>query len=120
MSHVQEHHASLGAYVTGFVLSLFLTLVAYTLVVNDVIDTQIAIAGVVCLALAQFFVQVVFFLHLGREGKPRWNLMTFLFMILVVFIVVAGSLWIMANLDYNMKHGKEMDAYMNTQRDKGF
>jgi len=46
-------------------------------------------------------VQVILFMHVGIEQKPRWGLMIFLFMLLIIFIIVAGSLWIMANINYN-------------------
>jgi len=119
MSEKKAYQATRSAYVTGFVISLLLTLLAYLLVTKDVVDAWLVIPAIVVLAVVQFVVQLVFFLHLGRETKPRWNLMAFLFMILVVFIVVAGSLWIMANLDYNMNHGNT-DDYMLEQKDKGF
>jgi cytochrome o ubiquinol oxidase operon protein cyoD len=101
-------------------MSLLLTLLAYLLVTKDVVDGWVVIPAIVVLAVVQFVVQLVFFLHLGRETKPRWNLMAFLFMLLVVFIVVVGSLWIMANLDYNMMHRHGSDEYMLQQKDKGF
>jgi cytochrome o ubiquinol oxidase operon protein cyoD len=44
----------------------------------------------------------VFFLHLGRETKPRWKLAVFVGMIIIVAILAFGSLWIMANLNYHM------------------
>jgi cytochrome o ubiquinol oxidase operon protein cyoD len=56
------------------------------------------------LAFVQVIIQLIFFLHLGEEESPRWNLISFLFMVGVVFIIVAGSLWIMFNLDYRMGH----------------
>ena len=118
---MQESRATkrmLGTYVTGFVFSLLLTLAAYLVVVREVVALQLVVPIIVGLALVQLFVQLTFFLHLGREPKPRWNLMAFLFMVLVVFIVVAGSLWIMANLDYNMTH--RTDSYLLEQKDKGF
>lgn len=120
MTSHKTYHATLSAYVSGFVVSLFLTLLAYVLVVKDVVDAGVVIPAIVALAVIQFVVQLVFFLHLGRETKPRWNLMAFLFMLMVVFIVVAGSLWIMANLDYNMMHRDDTDGYMMKQKDKGF
>ena len=113
------YRPTLGAYITGFVFSLLLTVLAYLVVVNDIVAAHFIIPAIVVLAVAQLVVQLVFFLHLGRETKPRWNLMAFLFMLLVVFIVVVGSLWIMKNLDYNMSM-PDMDAYMMQQRDKGF
>lgn len=119
MTNKTNHRATLGAYITGFVGSLLLTLLAYLFVVKDVVDARLVIPAIVVLAVVQFVVQLVFFLHLGRETKPRWNMMAFLFMLLVVLIVVGGSLWIMQNLDYNMG-AHEMDSYMDKQKDKGF
>jgi cytochrome o ubiquinol oxidase operon protein cyoD len=74
------------------------------------------------LALTQMVVQLMFFLHLGDETSPRYKTISFSFMGGIMFIVVAGSLWIMANLDANMMHmtPKEKSDYMMTQHDKGF
>lgn len=113
------YHPTLGTYVTGFVVSLLLTILAYLVVVKDIVDIRLVVPVIIILAVTQLVVQLVFFLHLGRETKPRWNMMAFLFMLLVVFIVVAGSLWIMKNLQYNMSM-PDMDAYMMKQKDKGF
>jgi cytochrome o ubiquinol oxidase operon protein cyoD len=95
-------HSNLGSYISGFILSIILTLAAYFMVVNKVVAGKALIASIIGLAVVQLFVQLLFFLHLGRETKPRFNLMIFLFATLVVTIVVGGSLWIMYNLDYNM------------------
>lgn len=120
MTHHKNYQATLSSYISGFVLSLLLTGLAYLVVTRDVVASQWVVPLIVVLALIQFVVQLVFFLHLGRETRPRWNLMAFLFMLMVVFIVVGGSLWIMSNLDYNMMHRSDADAYMMKQRDKGF
>lgn len=103
-------------YVIGFVLSIILTLVAYILVVNHVMSGAGLVAVIVGLAIIQLFVQLFFFLHLGEESKPRWNLMSLLFAAMVVIIVVFGSLWIMNNLNYNMM--PDMNKDIQTQ--KGF
>lgn len=113
------HEAKFSAYAVGFIFSLLFTLLAYLVVTKDVVSAQWVVPCIAVLAVAQLVVQLVFFLHLGRESKPRWNLMAFLFMLLVVFIVIGGSLWIMQNLDYNMVP-QGMDAYMEEQKDKGF
>lgn len=96
-------------YVAGFVLSIVLTVLAYTLVSERILTNKLLIGSVVALAVAQFLVQIVFFLHLGRESKPRWNLTVFGFMLLVLFILVLGTLWIMDNLDYHMPSGEELE-----------
>lgn len=111
----------LSKYITGFVLSLVLTLVAYAIVVGGASGAWLVPAlGV--LALVQMVVQLVFFLHLGEEAKPRWKITSFLFMAGALTIIVAGSIWIMANMNYNMTHmtADEKESYMLKQYDKGF
>lgn len=98
---VQEHgHGNTGKYVFGFVLSIILTLAAYFLVSEHLLDKFISDITITLIALAQVLCQLLFFLHLGDEPKPRWHLHGFLFMLLVVVIIVGGTLWIMHNLDY--------------------
>lgn len=112
--------ATLGLYINGFVLSIFFTLIAFGLVEyhihsgHTVFTHPFLIGATVTLALAQFFAQMYFFLHLGRETKPRWKLLVLFFMILVVFIVVAGSIWIMYNLNYHMTP-QQINTYMLNQ-----
>lgn len=100
----QTHHGSYVAYIVGFVLSIVLTLVAYFAIVNDWLSGTAALLFVAALAVLQLLVQLLFFLHMGQERGPRWNLMTFVYAGMVVVIVVIGSIWIMYNLDHNMMH----------------
>jgi cytochrome o ubiquinol oxidase subunit IV len=106
--------ATLSSYVNGFLLSVILTLTAYILVVQHTLSTRVILAAIVTLAMVQFLVQLFFFLHLGRETKPRWKLVVFGFMITVVCILVFGSLWIMSNLNYQMTT-QQINSYMNRQ-----
>lgn len=112
---------TIAKYTTGFILSLLLTGVAYVLVVQGASSPWIlpALGG---LALIQMVVQLIFFLHLGDEATPRYKTISFVSMAGILIIIVAGSLWIMANLDYNMMHmtPQEKADYMMTQHDKGF
>ena len=84
---------------SGFVLSVLLTLAAYFAVVEHTFHGWSLIWAIVGLAFAQAVVQLIFFLHLGDEPRPRWNIFVFYFMALVALILVLGSLWIMFNLD---------------------
>ncbi len=102
-------------YIIGFVSSIVLTIIAF-MIVNLHLSTnpqtpssQVVVGILMFLAVAQLFVQLFFFLHLGKESKPRLNLMAFLFMTLVVGIIVLGSLWIMKNLDYHMSHNPNIE-----------
>lgn len=102
---VSRHEPATGTlqtYVTGFILSISLTLAAYVLVTNRAYSKWTIVLAIAGLAAVQFIVQLLFFLHLGRESKPRWRLLVFSFMLLVVGILVIGSLWIMYSLNYHM------------------
>lgn len=116
-----RYPGSIKSYTIGFVISIVLTLTAYIVVTNHWFSKQIIIYSIMGLAAVQLVVQLVFFLHLGRESKPRWNLAAFAFMLAVLLILVIGSLWIMNNLNYNMTMSpQEMNDYMLKQTNKGF
>ena len=95
---------ALRSYVIGFVLSIVLTLIPYFIVVNRMFDDRSMVVAAVTFGVTQLVVQVVFFLHLHKKLKPRWNMVVFMFTILIVSVLVVGSLWIMANLDHNTMH----------------
>lgn len=108
-------------YVGGFVSALTLTFIAYWLVTSRAVEGGWLIALLMGLAVVQFIVQLVFFLHVGGEARPRWNLTALMFMLIILVVIVAGSLWIMNNLNYNMMMTpQQMEDYMRVQRDKGF
>ncbi len=109
---------SIWSYTLGFVLSIALTIFAYLLVTRRVFSGWGLVYAVVGLAIVQLFVQMFFFLHLGRGKDRRWNLLAFVLMLIIVFIVVAGSLWIMQNLNYRMTP-KQMNQYMRDQESGG-
>lgn len=114
VSHNDIGRGTFKMYVSGYVLSISLTIAAYLLVVRHKMSETIILSWIVALALVQFIVQLVCFLHLGKETKPRWKLAVFLFMILVVLILVFGTLWIMSNLNTRMSP-EQINTYMNNQ-----
>jgi len=112
-------------YIIGFVLSLLFTFGAYILVSQHVkghhayLSHEFLIGAILTFAMLQLIVQLVFFLHIGREDKPRWNAWVLAFAVLVVTILVVGSIWIMKNLDYS--HGTHQDSIDTTIiEDEGF
>jgi len=115
---ISQHNAdggNLQLYVTGFVLSISLTIAAYLMVVNHTLSKWQLVYAIAVLAFIQFLVQLIFFLHLGREMKPRWKLGVFLSMVLIVLIVVIGSLWIMDSLNYRMMSPDMINDYLTKQ-----
>lgn len=97
-------HKTLAGYVWGLALSLILTLGSFGLVGWHLLKVSDLYVVISILAVLQLFVQSIFFLRLNASQEGRWNLLPFLFVILIVGILVAGSLWIMYNLNYNMMH----------------
>jgi len=106
---------TLTKYVAGFVLSLVLTAAAFGLVLwqgtfGDAIQGVI-VPLLIVLALAQLFVQLTLFLHMGDEEHPRWNLSALVLAVIIVLILVGGTLWIMQNLSHGqMQH--EPDVFV--------
>jgi cytochrome o ubiquinol oxidase subunit IV len=102
---IDQHHGwnlSYKPQFLGFTLSLLLTLAAYRIVVYMHLEDGELMLTLYGLAVAQAVLQLVFNLHLGLESKPHWNMITFLFTVLVIIIVIGGSVWIMDNLNYNL------------------
>ncbi len=105
---MNNENIKLKSYQIGFVLSIILTLCAYYLVVKHidsghlVLSHQFLTFALMGLAMIQFVIQLVFFLHLGSESGPRWNLVVFISTISVILVLVIGSIWIMSHLNYNM------------------
>ena len=108
-------------YTIGFVLSLGLTLAAFLLVWRyvdsgrQIFSENFLLFWLAALAISQLFVQLIFFLHLGHEPKPRWNFIVMAFAATIVVILVFGSLWIMYNLDYREGHQlspQETESYI--------
>lgn len=82
-------------YIIGFLLSVALTLISFFLAPYL---GSFAIPCIVASALAQLLVQLVFFLHFGREKDAGWNVGIFSFAMVIIGILVIGTLWIMNNL----------------------
>lgn len=95
-------HGTWKSYILGLVLSVLFTLGAYFIVVEHMLPIDVIMAAIITLALAQAVVQLILFLHLGDETKPRSKLFMFLLMILILVIVIIGTLWIMFDLNNRM------------------
>jgi cytochrome o ubiquinol oxidase subunit IV len=64
--------------------------------------------GLVVLAIAQMGVHLVFFLHITTAPDNTNNVLALAFGVLIAFLVVAGSLWIMHNLNDGMMPSPEL------------
>ncbi|HZM63849.1 MAG TPA: cytochrome o ubiquinol oxidase subunit IV [Candidatus Saccharimonadales bacterium] len=105
MSSNPKHHTEHGttaSYIVGFILSLLFTIIPYLLVTKHKVSGTSLLATVLGFALLQMIIQLVFFLHLGREKKPYWQSSFLVATVGLILVVVVGSLWIMHHLHYNM------------------
>ena len=90
------------SYVTGFLFSIVLSIIPYVMVTEQMFGKFSLMVGVTFFAVVQLVVQVVFFLHLPAKEKPYWNIIVFVYTLLIIAFLVIGSLWIMHHLNYNM------------------
>jgi cytochrome o ubiquinol oxidase operon protein cyoD len=98
----KEWHGTLKSYLIGFISSLLLTALSFSLVAFRFFTGEGLRFTIIGLGILQALAQVLFFLHVGKESKPRWETLVFLFMTMVVVIIVIGTLWIMFDLNHRM------------------
>ena len=95
---------TLKSYMIGLLLSLLFTFCSFGIVTRHTLSTMSIFIVLAILAVLQLIAQVIFFLRMNATEEGRWNLMPFLFTIVIVAVIAGGSLWIMYNLNYNMVH----------------
>jgi cytochrome o ubiquinol oxidase operon protein cyoD len=100
-------------YGTGLALSVLLTATSFFIAGTDLVWQPSIPVALVVLAIAQMGVHLVFFLHITTGPDNTNNVMALAFGLLIVFLVVGGSLWIMSHLNQNMM---PMDQIMRMQR----
>jgi cytochrome o ubiquinol oxidase operon protein cyoD len=104
--------AHVGGYLAGFVLAVGLTATSFWVASTHALWGPGIAIGLCVLAIAQMGIHLVFFLHITTAPDNTNNVLALAFGVLIVFLVVAGSLWIMANLNTNMM---PMDQLMKMQ-----
>lgn len=96
-------HGTLKDYVTGFVLSVILTVIPFWVVMAGTFESRATTVGVVLVfAVAQVLVHMVYFLHMSPKSDGGWNFMAMIFTIITLVIAVVGSIWVMRNLESHM------------------
>ncbi|MDB5767262.1 MAG: cyoD [Collimonas fungivorans] len=109
--HTHADHGSLKSYTTGFVLAVILTAIPFWLVMAKVFDKS-STTGLVLLGFAavQIVVHMVYFLHMNTKSEGGWSMLALIFTIMLVFIMLSGSLWVMYHLNHNMMPGMMPDT----------
>ena len=100
------------AYVIGLALALILTGIAFWVASTSALWGPGIATGLVVLAIAQMGVHLVFFLHITSGPDNTNNVLALAFGVLIVFLVMVGTIWIMAHMNANMGVSPEL---MNLQ-----
>ena len=111
----QPHDSMLSetmAYVIGLALALVLTGISFWAASTATLWGPGVAVGLVVLAIAQMGVHLVFFLHITSGPDNTNNVLALAFGVLIVFLVMIGTIWIMAHMNANMAPAPEL---MNLQ-----
>jgi cytochrome o ubiquinol oxidase subunit IV len=101
---VEEHErtASYLSYTVGLGLAIIATIASFVVAGTNLLWAPGIPVGLIVLALAQIGIHLVFFLHLGTGPDSTNNILALAFGVLIVFLIITGSVWIIANLQSNM------------------
>jgi cytochrome o ubiquinol oxidase operon protein cyoD len=100
-------------YLVGLGLAVLLTATSFFIAGTDLVWQPSIPVALIVLAIAQMGAHLVFFLHITTGPDNANNVLALAFGLLIVFLVIGGSLWIMANLNHNMM---PVDQIMQMQR----
>jgi cytochrome o ubiquinol oxidase operon protein cyoD len=95
-------------YTVGLALAVLLTATSFWVANTSLLWPPGIPIGLVVLAIAQMGVHLVFFLHITTGPDNTNNVLALAYGMLIVFLVVVGSLWIMTNLNDNLMPSSEL------------
>lgn len=98
----EQETEGVTSYLVGLGLALLLTGVSFFVAQTSLVWVPSIPIALVVLAIAQMGVHIVFFLHITTGPDNFNNVMALAFGVLIVFLLLAGSLWIMDHLNHNM------------------
>lgn len=107
--------AGIRGYAVGLVLAAGLTATSFWVAATHSLWGPGVPIGLCVLAIAQMGIHLAFFLHITTGPDNTNNVLALAFGVLIVFLVVAGSLWIMANLNHMMPMGPQVGQMTNMQ-----
>ena len=104
LSNEEAYAHDMKGYLTGFVIAAVLTIIPFAMVAMGV-STGVALGTIAILGLIQVLVHVRYFLHVDLSPEHREDLHLLLFSALLLFIMAAGTLWVLYNMNYRMMPG---------------
>ena len=99
-------------YTTGLALAVLLTATSFWVANTSLLWGPGVAMGLIVLAIAQMGVHLVFFLHITTGPDNTNNVLALAFGLLIVFLVIAGSIWIMNNLNDNLMPPELMNMHV--------
>ena len=109
----RETTEALGGYLIGLGLATLLTIVSFFIARTTLVWQPSIPVALAVLAVAQMGVHLVFFLHITSGPESTNNVLALAFGVLIVFLLIAGTLFIMSSLNHNMP---TMNQVMSMQR----
>ena len=100
-------------YLVGLGFATLLTVVSFSVAGTNLVWLPSLPVAIAVLAIAQMGVHLVFFLHITTGPDNVNNVMALAFGVLIVFLLIAGSLWIVGHMNANMI---PMNQIMQMQR----
>jgi cytochrome o ubiquinol oxidase subunit IV len=100
-----EVHTStspLKRYLVGFTLAVILTAAPFALVLSEALPRALALNTIAVAAVLQILVHLRYFLDLRLSPDNPWYLVAIVFTAIILCIMVAGSLWILLDLNRHM------------------
>jgi cytochrome o ubiquinol oxidase operon protein cyoD len=95
-------------YTIGLLVALILTATSFWAANTSLLWPGGVGLGLAVLAIAQMGIHLVFFLHITTGPDSTNNILALAFGLLIVFVVVAGTMWIMADMNDNMMPAAEL------------
>jgi len=89
-------------YTIGLFVAVLLTATSFWAANTSLIWPGGVALGLAVLAIAQMGIHLVFFLHITSGPESTNNVLALAFGVLIVFVVVAGTMWIVADMNGNM------------------
>ena len=93
---------AIRGYLLGLALATLLTVASFWAAGTHLIYGPGVPIALVVLAVAQMGIHLVFFLHITTAPDNTNNVLALAFGVLIVFVLVFGTVWVMAHMDRNM------------------
>jgi cytochrome o ubiquinol oxidase subunit IV len=90
------------SYLLGLAIAIGLTIASFWVARTHIIYGPSVPVALVALAVAQMGIHLVFFLHITTAPDNTNNVLALALGVLIVFVLVFGTVWVMAHMNHNM------------------